>query len=207
VFFVLVVVNAFNFIDGIDGLAAAIGIISSSLFGMFFLSMNDMLLALLSFSLCGALIAFLIFNFSPARIFMGDTGILSLLAIQLTEETRTSPASLEWLNYQSAPVLVLVLLIVPVVDFIRVTFVRIIKGRSPIRADQNHIHHILVRAGLSHTQTTGLLISINLLFILSAFILKNVNQSILFFAFLSAGILLSQIPYLVLKSKSVSRER
>ncbi len=208
VFFILLVVNSYNFIDGIDGLATSIGIISSALFGILFLSLNDMLLSLLSFSLCGALVAFLFFNLAPAKIFMGDTGtmiigfVLSLLAIQLTEETRMSVSSFHWLNYLSAPVITLALLIIPVVDFLRVTFVRIINGRSPIRGDRNHIHHVLVRAGFTHLQTTIILIAVNLIFFSSAFFLRNINQTVLFFCFLVSGILLSQIPYLLLRRKT-----
>jgi UDP-GlcNAc:undecaprenyl-phosphate GlcNAc-1-phosphate transferase len=205
--FVLVIVNAFNFIDGIDGLAASTGIISSAFFGVMFLSINDGLSAVLSFSLCGALAAFLIFNFYPAKIFMGDTGtlvtgfILALLAIQLTEGTRTASSSLHWLNYRSAPVIALALLILPVIDFIRVTIVRLLKGQSPIRADKNHIHHVLVATGLNHLQTTMLLIIINLIFIGAAFLLRKMDQSILFFCMIAAGMLLSQVPYFLVRSK------
>ncbi len=207
ILFMLIIINAFNFIDGIDGLAASIGIISSAFFGILFLSINDGLLALLSFSLCGSLVAFLIFNFSPAKIFMGDTGtlvtgfILSLLCIQLTEETRSTASSFEWLNYQSAPVIALALLIIPVIDFMRVTSVRILKGQSPIRADKNHIHHVLVELGLNHLRATLMLTFINLLFICAAFLLRNMDQSVLFFALISSGSLLSQLPFFIIKRK------
>lgn len=204
---ILVIVNAFNFIDGIDGLAGSLGIISTALFGIFFLSLNDNLSAILSFALCGSLVAFLVYNFSPAKIFMGDTGtlvtgfILSLLAIQLTEETRTTASSLQWLNYQSAPVIALALLIIPVIDFIRVTSIRMLKGQSPIHADNSHIHHVLVDSGMSHRKATLLLIFVNLLFISSTFLLRSIDQSILFFALIVSGILFSQIPYLLIRKK------
>jgi len=207
VLFVLVMVNAFNFIDGIDGLAASIGIIASAFFGLMFISIHDGLSALLSFSLCGSLVAFLVFNFPPAKIFMGDTGtlitgfILSLLTIQLTEGTRTAASSFSWLNYQSAPVFALALLIIPIIDFIRVTIVRLLKGQSPIRADKNHIHHVLVNLGLNHLQTTLLLIGINLLFITAAFFLRSIESSVLFFGMLIIGIMLSQLPYVLMRKK------
>ncbi|MEO8088294.1 MAG: MraY family glycosyltransferase [Bacteroidota bacterium] len=207
ILFMLLVVNAFNFIDGIDGLAGSVGIIASALFGILFLSIHDGVSAILSFSLCGSLTAFLIFNFSPAKIFMGDTGtlitgfILALLAIQLTEGTRNIASSLEWLNYQSAPVIILTLLIIPIVDFIRVIFIRILKGRSPIRADKNHIHHVLVGLGMTHAQTTLLLTCINLLFITAAYIFQWANQSILFFSVLATGSIISQIPYVLMRNK------
>ncbi len=205
--FMLTIINAYNFIDGIDGLASAVGIISSLLFGILFLSIDDGLFALLSFSLCGSLIAFMILNFPPAKIFMGDTGtlitgfILSLLTIRFTEVTRTNASSFEWLNYQSAPVFALSFLIIPVIDFIRVTTVRMLNGQSPIRADKNHIHHVLVDSGMSHRQTTLLLTFVNLVFISTAYLMREMSQSFVFFFLLVSGILLSQIPYFFVKRK------
>jgi len=201
--FILVMVNAFNFIDGIDGLAAMVGIIASALFGILFISVNDGLSALLAFALCGSLIAFLIFNFPPAKIFMGDTGtlvsgfILSLLAIRLTEITRTTASEFSWLNYQSAPVFVLAVLIIPVVDFLRVTVIRLKRGYSPIRADKNHIHHMLVALGLNSAQTTLILIMVNLCFILIAYLFRFANPSSVFFGIFAGGIALSQLPFII----------
>jgi UDP-GlcNAc:undecaprenyl-phosphate GlcNAc-1-phosphate transferase len=212
-FFILIMVNAFNFIDGVDGLASIVGIITSTLFGILFLSVNDGFSALLAFSLCGSLIAFLIYNFPRAKIFMGDTGtlvtgfILSLLAIRLTEITRNSPSFFPWLNYQSAPVFVLSALIIPIVDFVRVTMMRLVKGHSPVRADKNHIHHMLISLGLNSRQTTILLITVNLFFILAAWLFRFANPSIVFFGIFAGGILLSQVPFIIqrLKVKKVSR--
>ena len=200
--FGLVVINAFNFIDGVDGLAAGIAILAAAVFGFLFLQMNENLPALLSFSLCGALGAFLIFNAHPARIFMGDTGsmttgfILALLAVQLTELSRGVEES-GWFSYRSAPVIALSVLILPLVDFIRVTFIRIAKGRSPFHADQNHIHHTLIRLGLSHSQVTVLLLLVNVIFIVFTYVLRSVNPSYLFFGGLVSGLMLSQVPYFI----------
>jgi UDP-GlcNAc:undecaprenyl-phosphate GlcNAc-1-phosphate transferase len=210
--FILIMVNAYNFIDGIDGLAAMVGIIASAIFGILFVSVNDGLSALLAFALCGSLIAFLVYNFPPAKIFMGDTGtlvsgfILSLLAIRLTEVTRTSVSEFSWLNYQSAPVFVLAILIIPVVDFVRVTVIRLTRGYSPVRADKNHIHHMLVALGLNSAQTTLLLIIVNLCFILAAYLFRFANPTNLFFGIFAAGIALSQVPFIIqrLKANKVS---
>ena len=205
--FILIVVNAFNFIDGIDGLAAGVGILASACFGTMFLVIHDGLAAVLSFSLCGSLLAFLVFNFPPAKIFMGDTGtlvtgfILALLTIQLTEGTRNAFPAPAWLNYQTAPVLALAFLIVPVIDFIRVTSIRMVRGQSPIRADNNHIHHVLVALGCSHLQTMLLLVGFNILFIAATFLLLGMDPAPLFFIQLAAGIISSQIPYILLRKK------
>jgi UDP-N-acetylmuramyl pentapeptide phosphotransferase/UDP-N-acetylglucosamine-1-phosphate transferase len=210
--FILMMVNAFNFIDGIDGLAGFVGIIASAFFGILFVSVNDGLPALLAFALCGSLIAFLIYNFPSAKIFMGDTGtlvtgfILSFLAIRLTEVTRTSVSGFSWLNYQFAPVIVLAVLIIPVVDFIRVTVMRLTKGQSPVRADKKHIHHMLYGLGLNSTQTTLLLVFVNLCFILTAYLFRFANPTSVFFGLFTAGIILSQLPFILqrLKEKKVS---
>ena len=202
-FFILIMVNAFNFIDGVDGLASMVGIIASALFGLLSLSVGDGFSALLAFSLCGSLIAFLLFNFPPAKIFMGDTGtlvtgfILSLLAIRLTEVTRNSISWFPWFNYQSAPVFVLAALIIPAVDFVRVTVMRMVKGHSPVRADKNHIHHMLIGLGLNSTQTTLLLIIVNLFFILTAWFFRFADPSLVFFGIFAGGIILSQLPFII----------
>jgi len=209
--FILGLVNAFNFIDGIDGLAAMVGIIASALFGILFISVNDGLSALLAFALCGSLVAFLYFNFSPAKIFMGDTGtlvtgfILALLAIKLTEVTRTNVSYFSWLNYQSAPVFALATLIIPVIDFVRVTSIRLMKGQSPIQADKNHIHHVLVSIGLNATQTTVVLVIVNLCFILTAYLFRFANPSSVFFGLISGGIILSQLPFIIQRVKNKVR--
>jgi UDP-GlcNAc:undecaprenyl-phosphate GlcNAc-1-phosphate transferase len=206
--FILIIVNAYNFIDGIDGLAATVGVIASAVFGILFISLNDGLSALLAFALCGSLIAFLVYNFPPAKIFMGDTGtlvsgfILSLLAIRLTEVTRSFNSEFSWLTYQSAPVFVLAVLIIPIVDFARVTVIRLTRGYSPIRADKNHIHHMLVALGLNSAQTTLLLVMVNLSFILVAYLFRFANPSSLFFGIFAGGISLSQVPFIIQRLKT-----
>jgi len=80
-FVYVVIVNAFNLIDGVDGLAGGIGFIATLTFGIWFYMAEIPYLAMIAFSLCGALAGFLIFNFNPARIFMGDSGSLTVGAI------------------------------------------------------------------------------------------------------------------------------
>ena len=76
-FFTLIaVINAFNLIDGVDGLAASLSLLSSLVFGVFFGVNHDIPYALLAFGFAGSLIAFLIYNFQPAKVFMGDSGSL-----------------------------------------------------------------------------------------------------------------------------------
>ena len=124
--------------------------------------------------LVGALIGFLIFNFHPAKIFMGDTGsmtigfILAILSLRFVELTK-SVQLMELFNSRSAPVMVLAILIIPIVDTLRVFTIRIVKRRSPFSPDRNHIHHKLLQLGLSSRQVTVCLYLVNILFISAAF--------------------------------------
>lgn len=154
IFTYTVIVNAFNLIDGIDGLAAGIGAIACLAYGLWFFGAGSYEDAVLAFGLSGALLAFLVFNFEPARIFMGDSGsltiglIVSVLAIKLIEFD-TSSLPLEQVII-SKPIFAMSAIVYPMVDTLRIFIIRIINGRSPFSADRNHIHHKLLDLGLTH---------------------------------------------------------
>ncbi len=153
----IVVVNAMNLIDGIDGLAAGVGFIASSVFGIWFIFANEYTLASLSFSLSGALLGFLIFNFSPAKIFMGDSGSLIIgmficvLCIKLIEYPLARLDDF-WIHI-SKPIFVVAALAYPLTDTLRIFILRAVKGQSPFAADRNHLHHRLLDCGYSHAKT------------------------------------------------------
>jgi UDP-N-acetylmuramyl pentapeptide phosphotransferase/UDP-N-acetylglucosamine-1-phosphate transferase len=153
----IVVVNAMNLIDGIDGLAAGVGFIASSVFGIWFIFANEYTLASLSFSLSGALLGFLIFNFSPAKIFMGDSGSLIIgmficvLSIKLIEFPLHRLDNF-WVHI-SKPVFVIAALSYPLTDTLRIFIIRAAKGQSPFAADKNHLHHRLLDCGYSHAKS------------------------------------------------------
>lgn len=158
-FFVYVVlVNAINLIDGVDGLAAGIGTICATAFGCWFFLAGDVPLSLLSAVLAGALLGFLVFNYHPARIFMGDSGsliigaILAVLAMNLMDHdiSRLPP----WLRRVPTPLFAMGVLAYPLVDTFRVFVSRAARGVSPFSADKNHIHHRLMAHGLGHRGTT-----------------------------------------------------
>lgn len=157
IFTYVVVVNAFNLIDGVDGLAAGVGFIASSAFGTWFIFAGEYPYAALSFALAGALFGFLIFNFSPAKIFMGDSGSLIIgmficvLAIKLIEYPLDG-LDHYWIKI-SKPVYVIAALIYPLLDTLRVFITRAIKGQSPFTADRNHIHHKILDSHYNHSQT------------------------------------------------------
>lgn len=149
----LVIINAFNLIDGVDGLAGMLGLISSITFGILFMLENDLIFASLSFSLASALAAFLIFNFAPAKIFMGDTGSLLLglvSAILVVQFIKIEDSTASQLHLTASPALGFAILFVPLMDTFRVSLLRIYHGNSPFESDKNHIHHILLRRGYSH---------------------------------------------------------
>lgn len=157
IFTYVVVVNAFNLIDGVDGLAAGVGFLSSCAFGTWFVFANEFGYAALSFALAGALAGFLIFNFSPAKIFMGDSGSLIIgmficvLAIRMIEYP-IDKLDAFWVHVNK-PVFAISALVYPLLDTLRVFIIRAVKGQSPFNADRNHIHHKLLDCNYSHTKT------------------------------------------------------
>ncbi|HKJ32595.1 MAG TPA: MraY family glycosyltransferase [Balneolales bacterium] len=183
VLIIVTIINAFNLIDGIDGLAGGIGIISSGFFGIWFWSNNYIHFAVLAFVLTGALVGFLIFNFSPAKIFMGDTGsmIVGFIIAYMTLHflNLNKPINNSY-SMVSAPVIAIAVLIIPLFDTFRIFFWRIIKGKSPFIADNNHIHHIMLRSGYTHASASITLWSINILIISITLYLRGMDVNILF---------------------------
>jgi len=200
-FVYIVIVNGLNLIDGIDGLASGIGLINALLFGMWFYMCNDVPLTLLSLCLVGGLLGFLVFNFSPARLFMGDSGsmiigaIISVLAIQFIEhDTSQLPDTLQKLHI---PLLAMSILSYPLVDTMRVFFIRAVKGSSPFSADKNHIHHRLIRLGYSHRRTVTVLYTLNILVVLVMFLLKDLNPTLSFIILLISAFAIYLSPFLL----------
>lgn len=168
------IINAFNLIDGINGLAGSVGLLNCLVFGSCFFLMGMPALAVVAFSLAGAILAFLKYNFTPAKIFMGDTGSLlvgtvcAILSITFIETNYKLSPDNPYV-FGAAPAIAVAVLILPLYDTLSVFMRRIIRGRSPFSPDKTHIHHQLLGLGLSHSGTTIVLITVNLIFICSAF--------------------------------------
>ncbi len=184
VFAHLVIINAFNLIDGVDGLAAGLGMINALMFGVWFQLAGNLPLSLLSFVLSGALLAFLIFNFSPAKVFMGDSGafiiglVLSFLAIRaIGHDTAQLPLLLQRVP---TPIFAMGVLAYPLIDTLRVFFLRAIRGRSPFSADRNHIHHKLLELGFKHRKTVLILYFFNLLIALVTVVFPGTDPTLIF---------------------------
>ncbi|WP_266366609.1 MraY family glycosyltransferase [Tellurirhabdus rosea] len=202
-FIFIALINAINLIDGIDGLAAGIATLASATFGGWFLLTNHFAMACLAFTLAGSLIGFLRFNFSKtSKIFMGNTGslilgfLLSFFAVRfvnLNNTFRFDPTA-----FYNAPVIAIVVLIVPIFDTLRVFLVRILAGKSPFAADRNHMHHILIDNGLSHAGATAVLCIMSLVNTVLFFLLhKDITNTEslfiligLFLLYLGTGVLL-----------------
>ncbi|WP_080056054.1 glycosyltransferase family 4 protein [Spirosoma aerolatum] len=191
-FIFIALTNAINLIDGIDGLAGGIATIASGTFGGWFLMTNHFSMACLAFTLAGALLGFLRFNFSKtSKIFMGNTGsliigfMLAFFAVRfvsLNASYRYEPTA-----FFNAPILAIVVLIIPIFDTLRVFLVRILAGRSPFSADRNHMHHILLDNGLSHIGATAVLCGVSL-FNTILFLLLHRNISNTFSLVIIAGL-------------------
>jgi UDP-GlcNAc:undecaprenyl-phosphate/decaprenyl-phosphate GlcNAc-1-phosphate transferase len=181
-FAVIVIINSFNLIDGVDGLAGSLGLMSSAMFGAYFLSVHMLSYAVLAFALSGSLLGFLIFNFQPAKIFMGDTGSLligtvnAILVIKFINVASSADTSIQ---LESAPALGFAILMMPLLDTLRVFAIRIAKRRSPFSPDRNHIHHLLLDRGLSHTAITIVLVAINVSLVAFVYLERSLGCTIL----------------------------
>lgn len=172
------ITNAFNLIDGIDGFAGSVGIFVSLIFGTWFTCVESYQFAILSFAMMGALIGFIYYNWSPAKIFMGDTGSLivgfvaALLAIKFIEINRFMDRYAQF-KVISVPVVTISILIIPIFDTIRVFVVRLMNKTSPFAADRNHIHHMLLDRGMSHPQAVLSLIGFNIFMVGVSYLLQG----------------------------------
>ncbi len=206
IFTILVIINAFNLIDGINGLSGSIGVLISVTLGYWFFSTFHNDLAIVAFSLAGALIAFLKYNYSPAKIFMGDTGSLlvglvcSILAIKFIEFHRDLPLDNPF-YMKSVPAVAIGILILPLYDTARVFLTRALKGHSPFYPDRTHIHHLLIDTGLSHMQATYVLVFVNFLFIVMVFKFQAIGTLPLLALTIGLATILSAWLYYFVKKK------
>lgn len=149
--------NAVNFIDGVDGLAGSVITVNSITLAIIAICMtpSNPIVALIGFILAGAMLAFLTYNFNPAKIFMGDSGALFsgflLATISIVGVMKAATLTL---------LLPFVVLAVPIMDIVFSSTRRICKGKSPFVADAEHIHHKLLHAGFSQKKTVFILTSV-----------------------------------------------
>ncbi|MGD1089131.1 MAG: MraY family glycosyltransferase [Verrucomicrobiota bacterium] len=156
ILWLLTIMNAFNFMDNMNGLCAGLGVIGALLFAFIAATDGEYLVALIAFLACGALIGFLPYNFPNARAFLGDAGshltgyLLAVLAILPHFYTKQNPHPLAVLS----PLFVLA---IPLLDLASVVILRMRAGKPFWIGDTNHLSHRLVRAGLSRTHAVLLI--------------------------------------------------
>jgi UDP-N-acetylmuramyl pentapeptide phosphotransferase/UDP-N-acetylglucosamine-1-phosphate transferase len=202
---ILVIVNTFNLIDGIDGLAATTGVIANLAFGGLFIYIHQYELAAVSLAMAGAIIGFLRFNLTPAKIFMGDTGSLliglisAVMALKFMEAGRVANGKLP--EIYCVPALTFAILIGPIFDTARVFIIRIASGVSPFTADRNHIHHRMLKLGFNHLQTTLILTSINIASIAMVLLFKNYGNSILIVLIIAVSLVFNWMITFFIRSK------
>ena len=197
-FTIVVITNSFNLIDGVDGLAGSLGLLTSVVFGIYFYATDQILYSVMALSLAGSLVAFLIYNFHPARIFMGDTGSLligllnSIFVIKFIS-VASNPASS--LPLASAPALGFAVLLVPLFDTLRVVSHRILNRRSPFVPDRNHIHHFLLDLGLNHKTITITCVLTNICFIGLAYLIQSAGTTMVMLFLVSTATIFVSVVY------------
>jgi len=181
---ILVLTNSFNLIDGADGLAGSLSLVTLSILGFWFYTAGMTSYSLISFTLVGGILAFLVFNWHPAKIFMGDTGSLSVgfslsvLVILFVDKTGLM-APWEGLKLNAPFSAGLAFLIVPVYDTVRIFIKRTMNGKSPLKPDKSHVHHFLIRMGLQHDQVSLVLVVVKLAFISIVFFGYSLSDHVL----------------------------
>jgi len=198
-FVCLALINCFNLLDGIDGLASGMAIFISVVFGLWLYWLGLGNYAILSFALAGSLVPFFFFNVfgKKNKLFMGDSGSLmlgflfSVLAIKILC-CEISPESK--LYMRALPAVVMGVMILPMFDTIRVFIWRIIRGKSPFAADRTHLHHVFLDLNFSHIQASGAIIGINICLAVLTFAIRDLDPTLATIILFGSALVISLIP-------------
>ena len=196
-FIMVTIINSYNLIDGIDGLASIVGIVILMIYTTIFYTTGEYFFALISISLNACLLAFFGFNISSERkIFMGDTGslivgfIISILTLKFLALTPDAYVGLPFL-LENAPLIAISILIVPLFDTARVFAIRIANKKGPFSPDRNHTHHVLIDFwGLSHKQASFIIGCFNLVFVVLFIVLGSKAENLGMVIFLISAIII-----------------
>ncbi|TSJ45797.1 MraY family glycosyltransferase [Fluviicola chungangensis] len=216
-FIMLAIINAFNLIDGIDGLASSIGIVAFSGFAVVFFFAGRHFFGLTSLVMVGILTGFLFFNLSAKnKIFMGDTGsmligfMVGVMSIRFLSLDIASLSKLPF-NAFDVPIILVSFIIIPLFDTARVFTIRVLNGKNPFSADRNHLHHILIDSfRISHRKASFCIASVNIACVLIfSVLLKLTNTYVAFTIILLfcalALLFLYRIKQVVIKRRTISR--
>lgn len=207
----IILINAFNLIDGIDGLAGSYTIATSALFGISFYRLGSLNypLVILCVILIAASLGFLVYNLSNKRstkIFMGDTGSMILgflLAFTAISFIDIFIAKKDHVFYhlESAPVIAVAILILPIIDTMTVIITRLYHKKSVLSPDKNHIHHKLLNLDLTHKRSTAYIIAYYLFIIVVAYFSRHLNVNVLLSLIMVLGFLGAYLPIFLLRFK------
>jgi len=167
------ITNAINLLDNMDGLAGGIAFITSAILSFFFWRSGNLSLLWVSLALAGSLLGFLVYNFPPAKIFMGDSGSLfigfTLASLAIANQKQQASDVLAILGVPT------LLFLLPILDTALVTFTRLMRGQSPVQGDRDHTSHRLIAFGLNERQTLVVLYSVALVSAVLAAALESMN--------------------------------
>jgi UDP-GlcNAc:undecaprenyl-phosphate/decaprenyl-phosphate GlcNAc-1-phosphate transferase len=169
--FIVAMINAVNFIDGIDGLAALVSFFIFVVFGAVFYQYGENSYAFISLALAGSTLGFLIFNWNPAKIFMGDIGSMLLgvfMAVFAIKLSNMEPLRFGLVLVKNPTTLAMALLVVPLMDMVTVIVIRLRLKMSPFNADKRHTHHRLLGLGFSQKGVTLTLVGFNVFMVVVA---------------------------------------
>ncbi len=214
-FVFVVIINALNLIDGVDGLASGLGILYCLFFAYYFSTTGSINLAISAYAMVGSLGVFFIYNVfgTKSKIFMGDSGSL-LLGYMITLyifqfcEMNAYPQKFHlnsFFQMNAAPAVAVCVLAVPLFDTLRVMLTRIKKGVSPFHPDKNHIHHLLLKTGLKHRQVTIVLLIVTIGFIILGIVGRNWSIGLLSLVAFVLAVILTEILWRLVDRKSMSK--
>jgi len=209
IFTFIIVINAINLIDGIDGLASGFTLLATFFYSVsyFRLGIYNFPLVVLGTIMMGSLAAYLLYNLSRNRnkkIFMGDTGslllgfLLCFISFCFIDIFIANPEKIRPYYYlETAPVIAMAIIILPLVDTLNVIITRILQRRPLFVADKYHIHHKVLSLGYSHRQATFIILFFYCIIVLIAYFLRHLNVNLLFFIIFAIGFLFAYLPNII----------
>ena len=212
IFTIIILTNAYNLIDGLDGLAGSIGLVILLFFGCWFFIAGYPYFSIIAFAFSGSIVAFLIFNWQPSKIFMGDTGalaiglVLSYLSIHFINLNYNLPEN-HPAHFQASIGTAVCALIIPIFDTLRVIILRLRKFQSPFHADKNHLHHQFLNLGFSHSKASLILGGLNIAFIILAWILRNKTDTLILPLVIFICLIINQILKIATKNYVSNRTK
>jgi UDP-N-acetylmuramyl pentapeptide phosphotransferase/UDP-N-acetylglucosamine-1-phosphate transferase len=206
----VVIINAFNLIDGIDGLAAAITIMASTIFGVFFALSGDWEFAIFCATIIGSLIPFFLYNVFGItnKIFMGDTGSLILgflMMVLVFRFNELNVSEILYPHFTAAPAFSFAVLILPMFDTIRVMAIRLYRGKGIFSPDRRHIHHLMLDLGFTHLQSTAILVGFSLIVTAIAYFFNYLGNSVLVYIILLLAFVFTFSMFLLWRRKNIRK--